>query len=63
MGILGPSRERRGPDPHLDMKIFLFLAGAGLAVAGMALEMPALVWLAFLPLAGVALLRFFRPKA
>ena len=63
MGLLGPSRERRGPDPHLDLKIFLFLAGAALAVMGMATERPLLVWLAFLPLSLVALLRFFRPKA
>ena len=63
MGLLGPSREKRGPDPHLDIKIFLFLAGAALAVAGMATERQFLVWLAFLPLAGIALLRFFRPKA
>ena len=63
MGLLGPSRQRRGPDPHLDIKIFLFLAGAVLAGAGMTLERPLLVWLAFLPLAAVALLRFFRPRA
>ena len=62
MGLLGPSRTRRGPDPHLDLKIFLFMAGAILAGAGMALERPILVWLAFVPLAAVALLRFFRPK-
>jgi hypothetical protein len=37
VGLLGPSRERRGPDPHLDIKIFLFMAGAALAGAGMAL--------------------------
>ena len=63
MGILGPSRERRGPDPYLDLKILLFLVGAALAVGGMALERPMLVWLAFLPLSGVALLRFLRPRA
>jgi hypothetical protein len=63
VGLLGPSRERRGPDPHLDIKIFLFMAGAALAGAGMALERPILVWLAFIPLAAVALLRFFRPKS
>ena len=63
MGILGPSRERRGPDPHLDLKILLFMIGAALAVGGMAAEQPLLVWLAFVPLSIVALLRFFRPKA
>ena len=63
MGLLGPSREKRGPDPHLDLKILLFLIGAILALTGMATERPTLVWLAFLPLSIVALLRFFRPKA
>jgi len=63
VGLLGPSRERRGPDPHLDLKIFLFLVGAVLAVTGMATERPLLVWLAFLPLALAFLLRFLRPKA
>ena len=62
MGILGPTRAPRGPDPHLDVKIFLFLAGALLAVAGMATGISLLVWLAFLPLAIAFLVRFFRPK-
>ena len=62
MGILGPSREPRGPDPHLDIKIFLFIAGAVLAAAGMATERPLLVWLAFVPLAAAFVVRFFRPK-
>ncbi|HEX6589798.1 MAG TPA: hypothetical protein VF039_12315 [Longimicrobiales bacterium] len=62
MGLLGPSRERRGPDPHLDTKIFLFLAGGALAVAGIATGNALLVWLAFLPLAGAFLVRFFRPR-
>ena len=63
MGLLGPSRERRGPDPHLDIKIYLFLAGALLAVTGMLTENATFVWLAFLPLGIVALLRFLRPRA
>ena len=63
MGLLGPSREQRGPDPHLDAKIFLFLAGAGLAVAGMITGRPFLIWLAFVPLAIAIVVRFFRPKA
>lgn len=63
MGLLGPSREKRGPDPFLDAKIFLFLGGGALAVAGMALDRPLLVWLAFLPLGIAFLLRFFRPKS
>ncbi|HUF13864.1 MAG TPA: hypothetical protein VMN78_12240 [Longimicrobiales bacterium] len=62
MGILGPSREPRGPDPHLDVKIFLFLAGAALAVAGMATGISLLVWLAFVPLAIAFVVRFFLPK-
>lgn len=62
MGLLGPSRGRRSPDPHLDTKIFLFLAGAVLAVAGMLTQRPILVWLAFVPLAAAFVVRFFRPK-
>lgn len=63
MGLLGPSRERRGTDPHLDAKIFLFLAGAALAVAGMATGVTILVLLAFVPLAIAFVLRFFRPRS
>lgn len=62
MGILGPSREPRGPDPHLDIKIFLFLGGGILALIGMATGIPLLVWLAFVPLAIAFVVRFFRPK-
>ena len=63
MGFLGPSREQRGPDPFLDLKIGLFGLGALLALAGIGTGRSILVWLAFLPLSAVALLRFFRPKA
>jgi len=62
MGLLGPSRENRGPDPDLDTKIFLFLAGAALAVAGMVTRTPILVWLAFLPLGLAFAVRFFRRR-
>lgn len=62
MGILGPSRRERGPDPHLDLKIFLFLAGAVLAAAGMVFRQPWLVWLAFLPLALAFVVRFRRRR-
>lgn len=62
MGLLGPSREARGPDPHLDIKIVLFMAGAALGIAGMASGRAWLVWLAFIPLAAAFLLRLFRPK-
>ena len=62
MGLLGPSRENRGPDPHLDVKIFLFLGGAAFALAGMATRTPILVWLAFLPLGIAFVVRFFRPR-
>ena len=64
MGLLGPSRrERSGPDPHLDTKIFLFMAGALLAVAGIATRSSLLVWLAFVPLALAFIVRFFRRGA
>ena len=62
MGLLGPSRQQRGPDPHLDVKIFLFMAGAVLAVAGMLTGTPILIWLAFAPLAAAFVFRFFRPR-
>lgn len=62
MGLLGPTREDRGPDPHLDTKVFLFLGGAALAVAGMVTRMPLLVWIAFLPLGLAFAVRFFRRR-
>lgn len=58
MGILGPSRAPRGPDPHLDLKIFLFLGGAVLGAAGMITGRPLLIWLAFIPLGAAFLVRF-----
>lgn len=36
--IIGVDRRRRGPDPHLDWKVRIFLAGAAIALVGIALE-------------------------
>ena len=63
MGLLGPSREPRGPDPWLDLKVFLFLAGGVLAVAGMVSGRPLLVWLGFVPLAAAFVVRFLGNRA
>jgi len=38
MAFFRVSRERRGPDPHLNIKIAIFSVGAALALVGMALE-------------------------
>lgn len=38
MVLFRASRERRGPDPHLDLKIAIFSIGAILAMIGMALD-------------------------
>lgn len=38
MGLLRPSRAARGPDPYLRWKVALFLGGAALGLAGMALN-------------------------
>ncbi|MFW6202654.1 MAG: hypothetical protein ACOC8B_08745 [Gemmatimonadota bacterium] len=57
-----PSRERRGPDPHLDVKIIVFVVGAALAVVGIAMEIEWLVTVAIAVLAAGVLLRFLRPR-
>lgn len=36
--IIGIDRRQRGPDPHLDWKVRIFLAGAAVALVGIALE-------------------------
>lgn len=59
MGLLGPSREPRGPDRFLELKLLLFGIGAALALTGIFLQQSLLVWLAFTPLAAAFVLRFF----
>ncbi|MFW6080041.1 MAG: hypothetical protein ACODAE_10495 [Gemmatimonadota bacterium] len=57
-----PSRERRGPDPHLDVKIIVFVVGAVLAVVGIGTEIDWLISIAIAILAAGVLLRFLRPR-
>lgn len=49
--ILRSDRERRGPDPSLPARLFIFGSGAVLAYAGMAWDRPMLVVLAIAELA------------
>ncbi len=54
--MIFPSRRRAGPDPYLDWKVWIFFAGAALALAGIGMESTALVGLAIpVLLAGVVL--------
>lgn len=57
MTAFRPSRERRGPDPRLHLKILLFVIGAALGIAGMVLERTWLIALAIVLLAVGVLLR------
>lgn len=55
MGLFRPSRDERGPDPYLDLKIILFLAGAGFGLAGALTNFPPLFLIGIAALvAGVA---------
>lgn len=58
MGLLFADRSDRGPDPYLDWKVRLFVAGAVAAVVGMAREWPWLLGVAVLLLGAGFLLRF-----
>ncbi|MGH7483751.1 MAG: hypothetical protein ACRELV_16505 [Longimicrobiales bacterium] len=58
MGFFRPSREPRGPDRYLDLKIALFLVGTGLAIAGMATSNSMLIWFAITAIAIGIGLRF-----
>jgi len=58
-----PDREPRGEDPLLLVKITIFVAAAGIAVVGMALERQWIIVAAILLLAVAFLLRFVRPRA
>ena len=58
MGLLFADRSRRGPDPYLDWKVRLFLAGAVVALVGMARESSWIVGVAVALLAAGFLLRF-----
>jgi hypothetical protein len=58
MGIFRPSRERRGPDPHLERKITIFAIGAAFGIAGVATGRSWLTWIGIAILAVGVLLRF-----
>ncbi len=58
MGLFRPSRETKGPDPHLDKKIGLFFLAAVLAIIGMVTEEPWTIYAAILVLLLAFLLRF-----
>lgn len=58
MGLFRPSRERRGPDPHLAWKMALFTIGAAVGVIGMLRDNGRLIALGILLLAAGVLLRF-----
>lgn len=54
-----PSRKRReGEDRFLAWKVYLFMIGAGVAFAGMALSRSWLVWVGVAILAVAMMLRF-----
>jgi hypothetical protein len=54
--MIFPSRRKAGPDRYLDWKVWIFFAGAALALAGIGMESSVLVGLAIpVLLAGVVL--------
>jgi len=56
------NRQRRGPDPYLTWKVWLFLGAAIVAVLGIGLESSLLIFLAILLLGIGGALRFFVPQ-
>lgn len=58
MGLLFADRSRRGPDPFLRWKVRLFLAGAVVALLGMARDSPWLLGVAVALLGAGFVLRF-----
>lgn len=57
MAFFRASRERRGPDPHLNIKIAIFVIGAALGLAGIALNQRWFVYAAIGVLAVGVILR------
>lgn len=60
MKIFRPSREARGPDPFLNLKLVLFALGAALGIAGIIAGSEILVGIGILVLAIGVLLRFLQ---
>jgi len=58
MGLFRPSREARGPDPYLHLKMALLVAGAAVGLFGMAREDTTIVYIGIAVLAAGVLLRF-----
>ncbi len=56
--MIGASRRKRGPDPHLQWKVGLFFAGAAVALVGFALDSRVVVGAATLILVAGFGLRF-----
>jgi len=56
--MIFPSRRKAGPDRYLDWKVWIFFAGAALALAGIGMESSVLVGLAVPVLLGGLALRF-----
>jgi hypothetical protein len=56
--MIGISRKKRSPDPHLQRKVGLFFAGAAVALVGIALESRIVVGVATLILLAGFALRF-----
>lgn len=62
MNLFRPSRESRGPDPFLQLKMILFGIGAALALAGMVTGSQLLVGIGILVLAVGVLLRLLQRR-
>jgi hypothetical protein len=58
--IFRPSRETRGPDPFLNLKVVLFALGAALGIAGIISGRELLVGIGVLVLVVGVLLRFLQ---
>lgn len=58
MGLFRPSRERRGPDRWLDLKLLLFSLGAAVGLTGMLLGRDWVIFTAIGILALGVLVRF-----
>ncbi len=62
MKIFRPSREERGPDPFLNLKLILFALGAALGIAGIISGRELFVGIGILVLAIGVLLRFLQRR-
>ena len=63
MALLRASRERRGPDPHTNIKIAIFSIGAVLALSGMFLKNDWFIYAAIGVLAIGVILRLVTARA